>query len=329
MADSEVSGNFTTMIHKIHQGNPWSRRTTTTPTSCSTTRASPSSAAGSACARPATTARSPRRPTTTRAAEPGCPAAPATTASSGAPVAVRRWPTSRRRRMGPRWRPPATWAGEQADDSKCGRCHTEDIHPVDHRMENLTKNNPAILPGLAAFQVRDQVGGGEYHDQRCDDRVQDLKGVAPGGAGVCRPRRRRPGDVPGASVNRHRNPLTVSAAAPGFLLAYAMPQDGITSPVDYNNLPIKQSQPISVSIAALLNTATSATSANTTTVGSLAGPDGSGYYTATLRGNGSAVCGGSTTLVPCVFPVGPRCARWPCRATSRSSMHRHRRREHW
>ena len=61
-----------------------------------------------------------------------------------------------------------------------------------------------------------------------------------------------------------------------------------------------------MSIAALLNTATSATGANTTTVGSLSGPDASGYYTATLKGNGSAVCGGSTTLVKCNFPAGAK-----------------------
>ena len=40
---------------------------------------------------------------------------------------------------------------EQADDSKCALCHTAANIPVDHRMENLTKNNKYILPGLATF----------------------------------------------------------------------------------------------------------------------------------------------------------------------------------
>ncbi len=38
----------------------------------------------------------------------------------------------------------------------------------------------------------------------------------------------------------------------------------------------------------------------------MSGPDGSGYYTATIKGNGSAVCGGSTTPVKCSFPSGAK-----------------------
>ncbi len=39
----------------------------------------------------------------------------------------------------------------QADDSRCVLCHTPDLNRVDHRTENITKHNPAITNGLASF----------------------------------------------------------------------------------------------------------------------------------------------------------------------------------
>jgi hypothetical protein len=39
----------------------------------------------------------------------------------------------------------------QADDSRCILCHTPDLNKIDHRMENITKNNPEITAGLATF----------------------------------------------------------------------------------------------------------------------------------------------------------------------------------
>lgn len=76
-----------------------------------------------------------------------------------------------------------------------------------------------------------------------------------------------------------KNPLAGFTGAPGFLLAYAKTQDGVT-PVDYNNLDngSANAQPKSVSIADLLDTAKAASS------GTLAGPDANGYYTATIKG---------------------------------------------
>jgi hypothetical protein len=57
-----------------------------------------------------------------------------------------------------------------------------------------------------------------------------------------------------------------------------------------------------VSIAALLSTN------NAATIGSLAGPDASGFYTATILGNSATgtACGGSATPVKCAFPTGAK-----------------------
>jgi OmcA/MtrC family decaheme c-type cytochrome len=89
------------------------------------------------------------------------------------------------------------------------------------------------------------------------------------------------------------NPLPGFTGSPGFLLAYALPQDGIDGStvklIDYNNLGSGNAnfQPISVSIANLLDTA------RTATMGILSGPNPDGYYTATMVGTK-------------IFPAGAR-----------------------
>jgi OmcA/MtrC family decaheme c-type cytochrome len=192
---------------------------------------------------------------------------------------------------------------DQADDSKCALCHTAANIPVDHRMENLTKNNKYVLPGLASFtyQIDSASVNATSNDVTIKFRIQQQVADSTGSVTNVTPTA-----VTLQAPSASGNPLAGFSSNVGFLLAYSKSQDGITSPVDFNNQGIKQAQPISVSLAALLNTTTDATRANIGTVGSLAGPDANGYYTATLRGNGNAVCGGSTTLVPCVFPAGAK-----------------------
>lgn len=75
-----------------------------------------------------------------------------------------------------------------------------------------------------------------------------------------------------------KNPLAGFTGAPSFMLAYALPQDGIAAPVDYNNLGLKQAQPNTVSIADLLNTTINSA------LGSIASSATAGYYTATILG---------------------------------------------
>lgn len=192
---------------------------------------------------------------------------------------------------------------DQADDSKCALCHTAANIPVDHRMENLTKNNKYVLPGLASFtyQIDSAAVNATSNDVTIKFRV--LQQVADSTGSVTNV---TPTPVTFQAPSANGNPLAGFSSNVGFLLAYSQSQDGITSPVDFNNKGIKQAQPISVSLATLLNTTVDATKANIGTVGSLAGPDANGYYTATIRGNGSPVCGGTATPVPCVFPSGAK-----------------------
>lgn len=86
-------------------------------------------------------------------------------------------------------------------------------------------------------------------------------------------------------ILKNGSPFTLAASysdltgGPSFLVAYASnDQDGVSAPLDYNNKGKKAAQPVSVSVANLVNGSQ----------GSLTGPDPSGYYTATLTGTANA-----------------------------------------
>ena len=176
--------------------------------------------------------------------------------------------------------------GIQTDDSACVLCHKADVNKIYHQTTNLTKHNTAIQDGLVSFtyDIKEVKVNSTTNDATIEFRI--LQQTAPNTA-------QTPVTfvAPAASVS---NPLVGFTGGPSFLIAYAMPQDGIAAPVDYNNLvdakgvARKQGQPVSISIAALLST-------NNAANGSLAASSNAGYYIATLKGNGSWA-----------FPVGAK-----------------------
>ncbi len=189
-----------------------------------------------------------------------------------------------------------------APSQPCSTCHEESTIAVSHQTENITPNNPAIEDGLATFtyEIASATQATSGGDVTIKFRI--MKAVAPSKATT------PVTFLPAASGMA--NPLTGFTGSPAFLLAYAMPNPDGNIPADYTNTGIKQAQAISISIASLLNTSTSATGANTTTVGSLSAQDASGYYTATIKGVSTAgsafVCGGTATPVKCAFPAGAK-----------------------
>ena len=140
--------------------------------------------------------------------------------------------------------------------------------------QNITKHNPAITDGLASFTydiksatvnaANDLIIEFGIKQRIAPSTTDTLITLAP----------------PAASVP---NPLPGFTGGPSFLLAFAVPQDGIATPADYNNIGSGQNnaQPRSVSIANLLGTDNAA---NGTLVPSTANP---GYYTATIKGSGA------------------------------------------
>ena len=151
--------------------------------------------------------------------------------------------------------------GRQSNDATCALCHGAADIVVYHQTENVTPHNPTIAAGLVNFT---------YEIASADvDSANALKvkfRINADGKPVT--------FVPAAaSVS---NPLTGFTGGPSFMLPYALSQDGVTTPVDYNNLGRSNAQPRTVSIASLLST-------GSTSTGSLSAQDSSGYYTATIN----------------------------------------------
>ena len=159
--------------------------------------------------------------------------------------------------------------GPQLDDKLCGSCHTAASIPINHYTNNLTPNNPVTPTGLANFTYEissatataTTVSGGTGSDVAIKFRI-----MKNGTAAVLA--------TPAATITQT---LAGFSSAPGFLLAYALPQEGIAAPSDYNNVGsgVTNFQPVSVSLSTLLTTGSSAT-------GAITGPDASGYYIATI-----------------------------------------------
>ena len=173
----------------------------------------------------------------------------------------------------------------QADDSTCVLCHSSATTKVDHQTQNITKHNPTIAAGLESFtyeiksvEVNPAVAPATgANDVTIVFRIKKSDGTAVSFIG-------NQADAPTSPTPDTRQFVTGFTGAPGFLLAYAQTQDGIATPVDYNNAGNTQAQAISVSVADLLTTS------KATTHGTLVAGTGenAGYYVANLLGNGSA-----------------------------------------
>jgi OmcA/MtrC family decaheme c-type cytochrome len=163
----------------------------------------------------------------------------------------------------------------RADDSTCATaCHTPALIKEAHYTLNVTPHNPVVAAGLTNFtyeisSVTQATSGGSVDIKFRILASTDGSTPAPVTLTV------------GAGAS---NPLTGFTGAPGFLLAWAMPQPGeTTTPADYNNLKAdgtmfsSNHQPISLSLNLFTNTSTSPSRGSIS-----ATPDSNGYYTVTV-----------------------------------------------
>jgi OmcA/MtrC family decaheme c-type cytochrome len=164
----------------------------------------------------------------------------------------------------------------QLNDNACGICHLPADITTYHMTVNQTPHNPTVAAGLTNFtyeisSATQAVSGGSVDIKF--RILQSTNGSTPAPVTFL------------AATTPMANPLTGFTGSPSFQLAWAMQQDGVATPADFNNLLANDGapsasnyQPRSVSIASLLDTA------KATSDGTLAGPDASGYYTATIVG---------------------------------------------
>jgi len=157
----------------------------------------------------------------------------------------------------------------QANDQFCAGCHgTSGPYPVEqfHASDNATVNNPLTPAGLTNFYY-------EVASAAVDPATNNL---------TIRFRiQQNTGSLTATKSNvvfngTATNPLTGFTGGPSFLLAYyqnTANQPSATNSADYNNLGVKAAQPKTVSIGSLLGG----------TTGTLGTPDANGFYTAVVN----------------------------------------------
>jgi OmcA/MtrC family decaheme c-type cytochrome len=115
--------------------------------------------------------------------------------------------------------------GPQSNNAGCTLCHMADVDGAapaiskSHRTENVTPNNQDLPVGLSRF---------EYF---IDNVAVDNTGVATVGFRITRDG--APFDL---QTWEDGEGITFTDRSPTFLLAWALPQDGIDAPAEYNNL---------------------------------------------------------------------------------------------
>ncbi|NJK88637.1 MAG: OmcA/MtrC family decaheme c-type cytochrome [Myxococcales bacterium] len=124
-------------------------------------------------------------------------------------------------------------------------CRIEAVHTT----VNPTTNNPSVPTGAAIIEYEIDEVTVDATTRQASIRFRVLRD--------------------GMSMMLNPPPADLSGG-PSFLLAYALPQDGVDEPLDYNNLGLTAGQPTSVSVANLANG----------TAGTLTGPDANGFFTA-------------------------------------------------
>ncbi|NDP38538.1 MAG: OmcA/MtrC family decaheme c-type cytochrome [Rhodoferax sp.] len=264
VADGQVSGNFTTMIHKVHMGNRLTKANynyasvlfnkvayTQEVTNC--TKCHDNSATSSAKTTqgdnwkqaPSILACGSCHDGINFATGAGTTAAGATTGHMGGAVQL-------------------------SDDKDCLVCHKvgglKDI-AIAHAGVNMTPHNLTVPAGLTNFTYDVKTVTVNASNQPVVT-FRVMKQTAPEATAT-------PVVFDGTSTNS----LVGFTGNPSFLVGYAAAQDGIATPVDFNNLGKKNGQPATVGINTLMST--------------LGAPDASGYYTVALTSAAAAFPAGA------------------------------------
>lgn len=135
----------------------------------------------------------------------------------------------------------------QSSDATCALCHGAADIKTYHMSVNKTEHNPTVAAGLVNFTY-------EIKSAAVDATSKLLTVVFKISAD-------------GTPVTTLPPSASFTGSGPGFILAWAETQDGITTPADFNNLGNNRGETTSLSFS------------NTT----ITGPDSSGYFTAVSK----------------------------------------------
>ena len=171
--------------------------------------------------------------------------------------------------------------GAQANDSGCVTCHSAAAIELVHRTNLPTANNPNVPAGVATITY--EIKSVALNSLRQPvitfrikkDGVAVTSFTAPTTAQITAGTAVNNKGVP--SVASTFQPISGFTSGPTFYIAYAVPQDGITTPADFNTYQ-------SVSLANLLVTS-GTPKAGTIAPAAAAADAAAGYFDATLTGD--------------------------------------------
>jgi OmcA/MtrC family decaheme c-type cytochrome len=179
--------------------------------------------------------------------------------------------------------------GAKADNAQCVLCHDATTIPVYHRGTVATPNNPVVQAGVAGitYDITSVTVNASNQPVIKFKITKDGSPVLTLAA---------PALVTSATsgqqvVSPAFEPIPGFAGGPSLYVMFAMPQDGITAPADFNGR-------FSASLTNLLVAAGTSPNAGTVTV------DSAGLFTATLTGD----LVGQAAGVGCAKPVAPAVA---------------------
>jgi OmcA/MtrC family decaheme c-type cytochrome len=194
--------------------------------------------------------------------------------------------------------------GAKADNTTCNLCHDATTIPISHRTNFATPNNQAAKAGVATFAfdiksvtlnaskqpvvtfkiTQDGVAVTSFAVPTLDTNVGNTNTATPPVTS----------NIGAVSVSGSYEPIPGFAGGPSFYVAYAVPQDGIATPADFN---ARQN----VSLTNLL------IPSGSPKAGSVTGPDANGYFTATLTGDtiGQPGVTSSKSGVVTATPIAP------------------------
>ncbi len=153
--------------------------------------------------------------------------------------------------------------GAQMNNERCSTCHPSEEIREYHLTERSTPNNPEVPEGLVNIEyVIDEVTVNDSNEPVVSFHInQD-----------------------GAPLDLSTFPPAGFSGGPSFLVAYAMPQDGVAEPSDYNNLGRSAGQPASVSLASVAAGLTGSPDSYTAVLDSAPFPAGATLRAVALQG---------------------------------------------
>jgi OmcA/MtrC family decaheme c-type cytochrome len=158
----------------------------------------------------------------------------------------------------------------KSDNTTCALCHDASTTPVDHRATIATPNNPVAKAGVATFTFG--LTSVTVNSSKQPVITFQIKKDGVAVTSLATPTLVRNAASGAMVVSPAYEPIAGFAGGPSLYVTYAVPEDGITAPADFN---VYQN----VSLTNLLVAAGSSPNAGTLT------SDGAGNFTATLTGD--------------------------------------------